>query len=87
MTHPYHPRRGEELEYFEYRRDWSGERVYFHDERGCLTSVPADWTNVVPPDAFEVIGAGRAQFRVDDLVFLVKLVDQIRTSRDGGGSE
>jgi len=87
VTHPYHPRRGEELEYFEYRRDWSGERVYFYDESGCLTSVPAEWTNVVPPDAFVVIGAGRAQFRVDDLFLLVKLVDQIRTVRDGGGSE
>ncbi len=87
ITHPFHPRHGEELEYFEYRRDWSGQRVYFHDESGCLTSMPAEWTNVVPPDAYEVIGAGQAQFRVDDLVVLVKLIDQIRTVRDGGGSE
>jgi hypothetical protein len=85
VTHPFHPRYGEELEYFEYRRDWSGQRVYFHDESGCLTSMPAEWTSVVPPDAFQVIGAGRAQFRVDDLVLLVKLIDQIRTVRDGGG--
>ena len=49
--------------------------------------MPAEWTSVVPPDAFEVIGAGQAQFRVDDLVDLVKLIDQIRTVRDGGGSE
>ncbi|MCP3998288.1 MAG: hypothetical protein GY722_24980, partial [bacterium] len=87
VTHPFHPRHGEELDYFEYRRDWSGRRVYFHDESGCLTSIPAEWTSVVPSDAFEVIGAGRAQFRVDDLVVLVKLIDQIRTVRDGGGGE
>ncbi len=87
MTHPFHPRHGEELDYFEYRSDFTGKRVYFHDEPGCLTSMPAEWTSVVPPDEFELIGAGRARFRVDDLVVLANLVEQIRVVCDGGGSE
>ena len=84
MTHPFHPRCGEEIEYFEYRRDWSGQRVYFHDERGCLTSMPAEWTSAVPPDVFRILGAGRALFRVDDLMRLVELLDWIRASGGGG---
>ncbi len=79
MTHPFHPRRGEELEYFEYRRDWNGQRVYFYDESGCLSSMPAEWTNVVSPGAMEVIGEHQAQFRVDDLTTLVRLVKRIQT--------
>ena len=63
MTHAFHPRCGEELEYFECRRDWSGQRVYFYDERGCLTSMPAEWTSVVEPDLVRVLGEGRALFQ------------------------
>jgi hypothetical protein len=55
--------------------------VYFHDESGALTSLPAAWTNVVAPDLFEVIGGGRALFRVADLVRLVALIETLR----GGG--
>jgi hypothetical protein len=84
VTHPFHPRCGEELEYFEYRRDWSGQRVYFYDESGCLTSMPAGWTSVVEPDLVRVLGEGRALFRLDDLARLVELVGRLRGS-DGGG--
>ena len=87
VTHPFHPRRGEELEYFEYRRDWSGQRVYFHDESGYLTSMPAEWTSVVPPHPSQVIGEGRARFRLDDLVGLGELLEWIRSSGQGQGVE
>jgi hypothetical protein len=87
VTHPFHPRRGEELEYFEYRRDWSGQRVYFHDESGCLTSMPAEWTSVVPPHPLQVIGEGRARFRLDDLLGLCELLEWIRSSGHGQGVE
>ena len=87
MTHPFHPRRGEELEYFEYRRDWSGQRVYFYDESGCLTSMPAEWTSVVPDHPLQVIGEGRARFRVDDLVRLGELLELIRSLGHGSGGE
>jgi hypothetical protein len=58
--------------------------VYFHDGSGALTSLPAAWTNVVAPDPFEVIGGGRALFRVDDLVRLVALIELLWAGgRDG----
>ena len=84
MTHPFHPRFGEELEYFEYRRGWGGQRVYFYDESGGLTSMPAGWTSVVAPDPLRVLGEGRALFRVDDLTHLVELLERLRESGGGG---
>ena len=87
VTHPFHPRFGEELEYFEYRHDWAGQRVYFYDERGCLTSMPAEWTSVVPADVWELMAAGRARFRLDDLLRLADLIERVRAAKGapGGG--
>jgi hypothetical protein len=58
--------------------------VYFHDESGALTSLPAAWTSVVPPDPFEVMGGGRPLFRLDDLVRLVALVEALGAGGRGG---
>ena len=37
--------------------------------------MPAGWTNVVAEDAFVVLSAGRADFRVVDLLALVTLLE------------
>lgn len=58
--------------------------MYFHGESGSLTSLPAAWTSVVPPDPFEVMGGGRALFRLDDLVRLVALVEALGAGGKGG---
>src|SRR3972149_11121179 len=81
VTHPFHPWNGRELEVFEHRQDWTGDRVYFHDEGGCLRSVPAGWTDVGGSELFEVIGRGRARFRIDDLIRLVELIESLRAPR------
>ena len=58
--------------------------MYFHGESGALTSLPAAWTSVVPPDPFEVMGGGRALFRLDDLVRLMALIEPLRApGREG----
>ncbi len=72
------------LEVFEHRQDWNGDRVYFHDESGCLRSVPAGWTDVAGADLIEVIGKGRARFRIDDLIRLVELIETIAARRTPG---
>ena len=82
------------LEVFEHRQDWNGDRVYFHDESGCLRSVPAGWTppglerrsgvDVAGADPIEVIGKGRARFRIDDLIRLIELIETIAARRTPG---
>ena len=48
--------------------------MYFEDDDGHLASMPAKWTDVVVPDPFVAIAAGRALFRPDDLATIVALL-------------
>ncbi len=79
VTHPYHPLFQREFEWVDYRQNWGEDRVYFYDEGGQLTSLPARWTSVVGEDPFVVIGGGRSYFRVEDLIELVRLVEGLRS--------
>jgi len=37
-------------------------------------ALPASWTDLVPPDPFVAVAAGRSLFRADDLLELAQLV-------------
>jgi hypothetical protein len=74
VTHPFHPLCGREFEFVARRNNWGEDRVCFHDERGELKSLPAAWTDVVEPDPFVVVAAGRSPFRVEDLLALADLL-------------
>ena len=81
MTHPFHPLRGCEFNLVTYRRNWGEDRVYFHDDRGRLRALSADWTSLGPGDPFVVVSAGRAAFRTADLLELVALLDGLQGDR------
>jgi hypothetical protein len=75
-----------------YRHTWGEDRVYYHDEAGKLCQVPAGWTDVLGRDPFVVVAAGRAPFRVVDLLELCRLIDGISDSslcveREKGGAK
>ncbi len=55
-------------------QNWREDRVWFHDVAERLRSLPADWTNVVAEDAFNVVAGGRAAFRVEELLELIRLI-------------
>ena len=57
-----------------YRHNWGEDRVYFHDRQGTLCSLPASWTNAIPPDPFVAIAAGRCHFRYEDLLRLAEMI-------------
>jgi hypothetical protein len=46
ITHPFHPRFGQEIDFVFHRHNWGENRVYFREESGHLASLPARWTNV-----------------------------------------
>jgi hypothetical protein len=50
--------------------------VFFQDGAGELRSLPARWTSVVGMEPFVAISAGRALFRVEDLLALCRLVQR-----------
>ncbi|MCE7003122.1 Y4bD/Y4pK family protein [Kibdelosporangium philippinense] len=78
MTHPFHPLRGQEFEFVARRNNWGEDRVCFHDERGELKSLPTAWTDVVEPDPFVVMAAGRSPFRIQDLLALADVLASLR---------
>lgn len=55
----------------------------FFDAHGQLRSLPAEWTDVEPPDARTEAAAGRSFFRADDLLMLVALVGEIKSQHHG----
>lgn len=57
-----------------YKTAWGEDRVYFYSEEQQLTALPASWTDVVAADPFVTIAAGRAPFRADDLLEMVRLI-------------
>jgi hypothetical protein len=52
--------------------------VYFHDLDGELRLIPARWTNLAMPDPFVTIAAGQCWFRIQDLVELTRLLENLK---------
>ena len=78
MTHRFHPLSGQSFEFVKRLQAWQSDLVYLVDAAGELVSVPAAWTDVVAPDPFVVVAAGRAAFRAADLAELADLVGRCR---------
>jgi len=79
VTHPFHPRFGQEVEVAFRRRHWGDDRVFYRDCHGRLESIPTPWTSMVAEDPFVVVAAGRSRFRVADLLELAALVGRLRS--------
>ena len=61
--------------------------MYLLDAGGELVSLPAEWTDVVVPDLFVVVAAGRSPFHVADLLELARLVEELAARRQRGVKE
>lgn len=73
------------FELVDFRQAWGEDRVYFYDREGRLKAIPTDWTDFRGPDPFVVISAGRACFRVRDLLSLADLLADLSKASQGGG--
>lgn len=52
--------------------------MYFHDEAGKLRQLPIAWTSLSAADPVAVTGAGRAPFKLADLLELSHLLAQLQ---------
>ncbi len=77
VTHPFHPRYGQEIGFYERRKTWGDDRVYFHEEGGRLKTLPVGWTSVSAPDPFVVMAAGTSRPHFSALIELTALVEHI----------
>ena len=53
-------------------REYGEERVYYRDQNGRMRFLPVRWTSLAAPDPFILAAAGRAYFRLEDLIRLAK---------------
>lgn len=84
MTHPFHPLSGKTFEFVTCHRNWGGEIVYYPDGAGNLCSLPLKWTSLAPIDPFVHVSAGRAAFRVSDLLELSHLLVSLKLGQEEG---
>ena len=78
VTHPFHPLHGQTFELLTYRFNWGEDRVMYVGPNGRTRSLPVTWTSVAPDDPFVAVAAGRAPFRLEDLLALSALLRDIR---------
>jgi hypothetical protein len=81
-----HPQLGSRYEGVSRRLNWGEDRVFFYDPNGALKSVATNLTDVVTPDAFTRISAGRSAFRVDDLLELRQWLNRRQSRGEGPGN-
>jgi hypothetical protein len=81
IIHPFHPYKDTEFEIDQVRKVGVERRVFFFNQKGRKSSVPLDWTDIGPQDLFVVLSAGRALFRVEDLLGLVRLIGEINSAK------
>ena len=77
VTHPFHPHAGREFAVVAWRQNWAEDRVYFEDDRKKLRSLPSQCTSLGSDDPALVIAAGRAHFRVAELLELAILLKEL----------
>jgi hypothetical protein len=75
--------RGTRYELLERRKTWSTDRVFYFDSDGTQRSFATNLTDVLPPDAFLEASAGRAPFRLADLLELRERLDR-HSGKNGG---
>jgi hypothetical protein len=80
VIHPFHPLSGREFDLVVRKKNWAEDRVFVFDDNQ-LVSIPAGFTDLEPPDPFVAISAGRSMFRVDDLLALADLLENLRPAQ------
>jgi Family of unknown function (DUF5372) len=79
VTHPHHPLFGQLFDLVMRGQNWREDRAWFHDGTGRLRSVPANWTDLVADDPFNVVADGRAAMRTQELLELAHLIRALRS--------
>jgi hypothetical protein len=77
VIHVFHPLAGREFTLVIYRQHWSEERVFFYNDEGVLSSLPAQWTSLFPEDPLVSLPATNVLFRAPDLLELTQLIQTI----------
>jgi hypothetical protein len=72
---------GQQFEILTYRHNWGEYRVTFYETPEQVRALPAAWTSLALPDPSVTLAAGRAAFRVADLLQLSQLIKRMKEGR------
>ena len=75
IVHSFHPLYNKKIQIVSLKQGWGEDRVFYRREDGCLTSMPACWTSIYEPHPFNAISEGRSVFRFQELLELVRLIE------------
>ena len=78
VTHPFHPLYGQEFEIIENKRIQARDRVFFRQKDGSKGSLPLVWCDLRPPDPYLDIEGKHSPFRVEDLLKLSDMIEEVR---------
>lgn len=78
MTRPYHSLCGQTFELAAQNREFGEDRVFFRDPDGRPRYSPRRWTSLAAPDPFVIAATGRAYFRLEDLIRVAELIQDLR---------
>ena len=88
VIHPYHPLFGREFDLVDVRvQGTGGNRAYFFGDGGDQESIPIGWTDRAAEDPFVVVSAGRAHFRIEDLLRLSSLIESLTSPPPGDAAQ
>lgn len=87
MTHPFHPLNGQQFVCVGQRHSRYGSWLLLEVGDDELRAVPPQWTDFTASDPERMLGAGRACFRVGDLVQLADLIARLRIARAPQGPD
>ena len=78
MTHPYHRLCGQTFELAAQNKEFGEDRVFYRDTNARMRYLPARWTSLAAPDPFVMAAAGRAYFRLENLIHVAELIQDLR---------
>jgi hypothetical protein len=78
VTHPFYPLFGQEFDLTMRYLNWREDQAFFYDRAERLRSIPAAWTDLVADDPFNIMAAGRAAFRTQELLDLAQLISALQ---------
>ncbi len=78
IIHPFHPSQNKQFEINSIKTTPGERRVFYFNQEGRISSIPLEWTAVELQDPFVIVSAGRALFRVEDLLRLVSFFNDIK---------
>jgi len=54
------------------------DRVFYRNPGGDMRFLPTRWTSLAAPDPFVIAAAGKAYFRLEDLIRLAEQIKELR---------